>query len=432
MVLVVVSVDLAGGAKPAAAGPKTRGAVSVLSHGADRSGKVDSTAAFLRAQDVALASSVRFAAGPGGAPQAVVSVPAGKYRLLRLPFRSNIRMEVNAGAVLQQAGGRGVDVRGGAPALIVWDGLPGAELTNVTLIGVSSSTGGLKSLADPVFPGWSVRASFTFNLDPATTDASTLVTGLQALNVRGFLIKNVYSIQNDFQPAVAPTTDDGWWPQTRKAALGLRSRADAPADGSAYYDPHQGRVANWYNIRAPKGFGPNQVNAGHDVTFSHIFSSGGTPMRFETDASQGKSFASEIRGMRADDIAGRDCNRTVMFTPHAQTNYDVHVNRVQSVGCGQGVQESIDESNTLLPGSFVNSTITDVTVTPGPNAQIGTPGTNGMWTAGLSDRAYAKDKPNQSLWSVVYAAGTYSCSGAFASPSDLLMTTAGQLRPVCT
>lgn len=61
------------------------------------------------------------------------------------------------------------------------------------------------------------------------------------------------------------------------------------------------------------------MNAGHDVTFSHIFSSGGTPMRFETDAFRGKSFAPEIRGMRADDIAGRDCNRTVIFAPHAQT-----------------------------------------------------------------------------------------------------------------
>jgi len=429
MVLLVVSVDLAASVKPAAAGPKTAGAVSVLAHGADRSGTVDSTAAFLRAQDVALASSVRFAAGPGGAPQAVVSVPAGKYRLLRLPFRSNIRMEVNAGAVLQQAGGRAV---AGAAALIVWDGPPGAELTNVTLIGVASSSGGLKPLADPVFPGWSVSASFTFNLDPAATDASTLVTGLQALNVRGFLIKNVYSIQNDFQPAVAPTTDDGWWPQTRKAALGLRSRADAPADGSANYDPHQGKVANWYNIRAPKGFGPNQVNAGHDVTFSHIFSSGGSPMRFETDASQGKSFASEIRGMRADDIAGRDCNRAVIFAPHSQTNYQIRVTRVQSVGCSQGVQESFDESNNFLPGSFVNSTITDVTVTPGTRAQVGTPGTNGMWTVGRSDRAYAKDESTQSVWAVVYTAGTYRCSGVFSNPSDLIMTTAGQLRPVCT
>lgn len=106
------------------------------------------------------------------------------------------------------------------------------------------------------------------------------------------------------------------------------------------------------------------------------------------------------------------------------------MNRVQSVGCGQGVQESFDESNTFLPGSFVTSTITDVTVTPGARAQIGTRGTNGMWAAGLSDRAYAKDKPNQSVWSVVYTAGTYRCSGAFASLSDLLITTAGQLRPV--
>jgi len=405
---------------------------SVTAYGAVANDAGDDTASFLRAQDAALASSLRYPSGPGGSPQAVVYVPPGTYKLLRLAFRSNIRMEVDAGAVLEQFGGRYVNVSSSSPALIVWDGLPGAELTNVTLIGVNTATGGPKSLADPVFAGWSVASSFTFNLDPATTDSSTLVTGLQALNVRGFLIQNVYSIENDSQPVVAATTDDGWWPQSRKAALGLRERADTPADGSVYYDPHNGSVINWYNVRAPKGFGPNQVNAAHDVRFSHVFSSGGTSMRLETDASQGKSFASEIRGVTVDDIAGRDCNRAVSFAPHAQNNYDVHVTHVQAAGCAQGVVESVDGTNTLPPGAFFNSTISDVTVGAGTKAQVGVPNTNGLWTISQSDRAFAKDKALQALWSVVYTAGTYRCSGTFSSPSDPVMTTAGRMLPVCT
>ncbi|MGI8777768.1 MAG: hypothetical protein ACR2LJ_10405 [Acidimicrobiales bacterium] len=412
--------------------PPVAAPTNVVAYGALANDVGDDTTAFLRAQDAALASSVRYPSGPGGSPQAVVYVPPGTYKLLRLAFRSNIRMEVDAGAVLEQFGGRHVDVSSSAPALIVWDGLPGAALSNVTLIGVNTSAGGLKSMADPVFGGWSLDSSFTFDLEPATTDSSTLVTGLQALNVSGFLIQNVFSIENDSQPAVAATTDDGWWPQTRKAALGLRERADAPADGSAYYDPHNGVVVNWYNVGGPKGFGPNQVNAAHDVRFSHLFSSGGTAMRFETDASQGKSFASEIRGVTADDIAGRDCNRAVSFTPHAQNNYDVHVTHVQAVGCAQGVLESVDGTNTLPPGAFINSTISDVTVTAGTRAQVGLVGTGGMWTSSQSDRAFAKDKALQALWSVVYNAGTYRCSGSFSSPSDPVMTTAGRLLPVCT
>jgi len=406
------------------------GATSVVAHGAVADDAGDDTAAFLRAQDAALASNFTYAGGPAGSPQAVVYVPPGTYRLLRLAFRSNIRMEVDAGAVLQQFGGRSVTVGSSAPALIVWDGPPGAERTNVTLIGVNTSTGGLKSLADPVFGGWSLDSSFTFNLDPGTTDSSTLVTGIQALNVSGFLIENVFSIQNDHQPTVAATTDDGWWPQSRKAALGLRERSDTPADGSVYYDPHHGSVVNWYNTGAPKGFGPNQVNAAHDVRFSHIFSSGGTALRLETDASQGKSFASEIRGLTADDIAGRDCNRAVSFAPHAQNNYDVHVTRVQAVSCFQGVVESIDATNTLPPGTFFDSTISDVTVIGGTRAQVSTFGTGGVWTIGQSERAYAKDKSLQAPWSVVY--GTHSCSGTFSVQSDLIMTPAGLVKPVCT
>jgi hypothetical protein len=436
LALLVVSVLLGGfTASPAAAGARRTapsGPTSVLSYGAKSDGTGDSTAAFLKAQQAALASAYRFANGPTGSPQAVVYVPPGTYRLLRLPFRSNIRMEVSAAAVLEQAGGRHVDLTKGAPALIVWDGPAGSPLTNVTLIGVASSAGGLKQLAKPLFPGWSVDPDFTFNLDPAATDASVLVTGIQASNVTGFLIQNVYSIENDFQPAVRPSTDDGWWPQSRKAALGLRERSDTPANGSVYYDPHNGTIENWYNVHGPKGFGPNQVNAGHNLSFRHIFSRGGTAMRFETDASQGKAFASEVRDVTAVDVAGQDCNRAVSFAPHAQNNYNVHITGVQSVGCGQGVMESVDETNTLPPGAFFGSTIGDVTVTAGMNAQLGLPGTDGLWTIGQSGRGFSKDTPDTALWSVVYTAGTYSCSGIFSSESDLIMTTAGRLTAVCT
>ena len=434
--LLLTTIQLGGhspGSAAASAGvAAVPGSTSVVSHGARANGTGDSTAAFLRAEDAALASTFRFRQGPTGSPQAVVYVPAGTYKLLRLPFRSNIRMEVSAGAVLQQAGGRHVDLSAGVPALMVWDGGAGHPLTNVTLIGVATSTGGLKRLAEPLYPGWSVGPDFTFNLDPAATDASVLVTGLQLLNVSGFLIQNVYSIQNNSQPASPVSTDDGWWPQSRKAALGLRGRSDTPADGSAYYDPHDGAIANWYNVHAPKGFGATQVNAGHNLSFRHIFSRGGTPMRFETDAAQGKQFPSEVRGVRADDVVGQDCNRAVIFAPHAQNNYDVHVTNVRSIGCGQGVLESADETNSFAPGAFFQSTIAGVVVISGSNAQLGKSGTNGLWTLGQSGAAFAKDVSTQARWSVVYAAGTYSCSGLTSAQSSVIMTTVGFVRPVCS
>jgi hypothetical protein len=408
----------------------TPGVVDVRASGARGDGTGDDTAAFLRAEDAAVAATVRFPNGPSARPQAVVYVPPGTYRLLRLAFRSDLRMEVDAAAVLEQAGGRDIDVSQ-VPALIDWDGPPGDALKNVSLVGVNSSAGGRKQLAEPLFAGWSVDPDFTFDLDPAHTNSNVAVTGVQALNVDGFLIQNVYSIENDFQPKSAPTGKQDWWPQSRKAALGLRERADTPPDGSVYYDPHNGTVENWYNVHGPKGFGPNQVNAGHNLTFRHIFSRGGTTMRFETDASLGKSFASEVRGVEADDIAGENCNRAVAFVPHAQSNADVHVKDVVARGCADAVLESFDEKTKQAPGKFTDSTISNVTVVSTNGAQDSKRNSDGLWAIDTSEKAFAKDGPTRRLWSVTYT-GDFSCSGTFKSASDPVMTPQGFVRPKCT
>ncbi len=415
----------------ARAGQQTPGATDAKASGARGDGAGDDTAAFLKAQDAALASAVRLPNGPGGRPQAVVYVPPGTYRLLRLPFRSDVRMEVDAGAVLAQAGGRDIEVKNNAPSLIEWDGPPGKALTNVSLVGVNSSSGARKALADPLFPGWTVKGSFTFDLDPAATDSNVAVTGIQALNVDGFSIQNVLSIENDSQPEAAPKEKDGWFPQSRKAALGLRGRSDTPADGTAFYDPHNGTIENWYNVRGPKGFGPNQINSGHNLTFRHIFSRGGTTLRFETDASQGKPFGSELRGVQAEDIAGESCNRAVVFAPHAQANFDVHVSKVQAVGCSAGVLESFDETNAQTPGRFENSTITDVTVTGNGRAQNSTPQSKGLWVVGTSEKAFAKDATTRKSWSVLYK-GRIRCTGTFLGTPDQIMTERGLKAPACS
>lgn len=415
----------------AGAGQQTPGATDAKASGARGDGAGDDTAAFLKAQDAALASGVRFRDGPGGRPQAVVYVPPGTYRLLRLPFRSDVRMEVDAGAVLAQARGRDIEVKNDAPSLIEWDGPPGKALSNVSLVGVNSSSGGRKALADPLFTGWTVEGSFTFDLDPAATDANVAVTGIQALNVDGFLIQNVFSIENDSQPEAAPKEKDGWFPQSRKAALGLRGRSDTPADGTAFYDPHNGTIDNWYNVRGPKGFGPNQINSGHNLTFRHIFSRGGTTLRFETDASQGKPFGSELRGIRAEDIAGESCNRAVAFVPHAQANFDVHVSKVQAVGCSAGVLESFDETNAQTPGRFENSTITDITVTGNGRAQNSKRVSKGLWVVDTSEKAFAKDATTRKSWSVLYKGGI-RCTGTFLEAPDQIMTERGLEAPACS
>ncbi|MGI8777862.1 MAG: fibronectin type III domain-containing protein [Acidimicrobiales bacterium] len=432
-------VRLAGASSPPAAVPgaaPTPGAVSVRDHGALGQGTGDDTAAFADAMATATTSgAVRVPNGPTGAPQGVVYVPSGTYRLLNLTFPSNLRMEVDAGAVLEQAGGRTAraptEYSSPAPAVVLWDGPPANPLTNVSLVGVGTATGGVKSLAGPVAAGWSVDTDFTFNVDPQATNANNLVSGLLAMNVDGFLVANVFSVQNDSQPATAPTTDAGWWPSSRKAVLGLRARRDSLVDRSALYDPHNGTIANWYNVRSPRGFGPNQVNSGHNLTVTHVYSRGGTALRLETDASNQLRFGSEVRSVQADDIAGENCNRAVAFAPHFQVNSDVHVTNVRAAACYQGVVESIDGG--IPPakrGAFLESTVSGVSVTGGQGAQLPVLGSNGLWTSGTSSQAFARER--QDTWAVTYAADSLACGGQLQWPSDPIRTTTGVFQPACT
>jgi hypothetical protein len=386
-------------------------------------GSGDETAAFSAAIDAALKSSYRRPGGPDGKPQAVVYVPPGVHRILRLPFRDNVRLEVDAGAVLQQAGGR--NAKGGrSKYLVVWDG-PDADtpLRNVSIVGVGAHDGDVKQQANPVESGWSITNAFTMNLDPKATDASDKVSGIELLNVDGFLIENVLSIQNADEHTPK-------WPTSAKAVFVLRPRDDSPIDGP-FAQPRHGAIVHHYNVDSPRGYGPNQIGGATDVRVAGVFSRGGTALRLETDATKKKGFGGEIRGLQADTIVGVDCNRAVSFAPHAQKNYDVHVKSVVARGCSQGVIESDDEKlGKAKRGGFYDSTISDVTVTSGDAAQNPAKeggGSQGAWIPGKSTSAFARDETAK--WSVAYR--DVHCTGAFTRKSGRIMLDGSMTGPMC-
>jgi len=340
-----------------------------------------------------------------------------------LEFESDIRLEVDAGAVLEQAGGRDAQIAGGgraahAPALVLWDSLTaGPPLTNVSIVGVNWSNDGIKAQATPVETGWGITGSFTFNLDPASTNSNNAVAAVELDNVDGFLIQNVFSVQND------TPSRRYQWPTTSRGAVIMRARRDSPI-GGPIYDPRNGSVVNHYNIGGPRGFGPDQVNSAHSVAFSHIYSSGGTALRLESDGAE-RLYGSEIRGLRADTIMGVNCNRALSFAPHDQNNYDVHVTGVVARSCYQGIIESADKSLSIdHRGSFSNSTVDGATAVGGELAQR--PDSTFGWTTGLSRQAYAKDN---TAWNVIYS--DISCSGTFETRSSRLMFSTGALQPRC-
>src|SRR4051794_37668678 len=174
----------------------TSGATSVRRYGASGDGHRDDTRAFEAAMKVALSSKARFARGPLG-PQAVVAVPPGTYRLWGLRFRNNVRLEVAAGAVLEPTrnptAGSGLE---DARALIVWDGAPARPLTNVSIVGLGTRLHVANGFTAHVEPGWDLSHSFVVDLDPNRTGGSNVLGAMQLVNVRGFLIKNVFSVQN--------------------------------------------------------------------------------------------------------------------------------------------------------------------------------------------------------------------------------------------
>jgi hypothetical protein len=384
--------------------------------------------------DAALAGSHRFPTGPAGKPQAVVYVPPGTYRLFRLTFRSNIRLEVDAGAVLEQFGGINAGQNNANAAyLIIWDGTgPGAPLQNVSIIGVGNHSGGVKDLANPVEPGWDINNSFTMDLDPKSTTANQKVGGMQLLNVDGFLIENLFSIQNATIPDPAAMKANSGvypWPTSSKAVIVLRPRNDSPL-GGPFFDPHNGGLVHMYNIGGPYGYGPDQITSGHNIRISQIYSAGGTALRLETDATKNKTFGGEVRGLNADTIMGVDCNRAVSFSPHGQQNSDVHVTNVVARSCHEGIVESADESlSAAKRGSFTDSTASAVAVFGGASAQDPAQGaaSAGAWIIGPSLQSFARDA--KATWTVTFS--DISCRGPFSAPANPITVGTSRQTPTC-
>jgi hypothetical protein len=412
---------------PAPGGQRvTPGATSVRRYGASGTGNRNDTRAFEAAMTAARASKVRFARGPLG-PQAVVKVPPGTYRLWGLRFRDDVRLEVAAGAVLEPttnltAGNAPDDAR----ALIMWDGPPGRPLTNVSIVGVGRRLHTANDFAAHVEPGWDVSHSFVFDLDPNRTGGSNILGAMQLFNVRGFLIKNVFSVQNG--SADSGAGPHGYAsPTSSRAAIVLAPRNDSPKAGP-FYDPHDGAIVNQYNIGGPYGYGPNQVTSAHNVTLNRIFSSGGTALRLETDATLRKPFGGQIRGLVARHIVGVNCNRAVVFAPHAQRNRDVHVFDVLARSCQQGVLESKDES---LPsdqrGDFTDTSVSSIQVIAGQAAQLPVSGDDGTWQTGQSLQPFARD--SGIAWIVAYTDA--SCAGQFAQKSNPIDIDGAFTVPTC-
>ena len=370
---------------------------NVRSYGYSRT---DDSSAFSAAIAAASRDGTGYASGPGGSSQGVVYVPRGVYRILNVKLLQNVRIEINARAVLMQAGGSLAH-----PArLFVLDGPAAAPLRNVSIVGVGASNMYAKKRKPPPAAGWHILRDFTLNLDPAATHSSALVRGIDIRNVDGFRISRVFIIQSK-------TDRSGRPPDSQTAAIGLSADAFSPI-GGPYYDPHHGTISHVYAINEPGGYGPDQVDSAHNVNLDYIYSNGGTALRLETQASKGQ-YGARIDGLRAHRVMCDHGNQGVAFSPHGQDNANVSVTGVTGKDCKQAVKVSgFLEAGLSHHGNFLTTSVTGVNAIGGRTSQLTT---NGAWTIGTSDRAIAIDP-----------AATYKvnisgvvCSGPFQHQSDV-------------
>lgn len=325
--------------------PVAQPAVNVLDFGARPGGGADSSQAFTQALS---AASHRTAGppGPSGDPQGIVEVPAGTYRLENVVFPSNMRMEVDAGAVIEV-------VKGGDGTAFLWqDGV-----TNVSLVGVGSSTAGKPDAAG----GWNVDGSFTFDLDPAQTGTGADARGLSVLWAKDFLVQNVV-IRQGSSCASCGTE----FPNSNSAGITLRSQ---PGSSEARpLIPRRGTLENVYAVNAPPGYGPVQFGSGVGIRVDGMYSQGGTALRLETDAQKGRySILDRLTARRIECSGG---NAAVSLSPHDQINGAVRIHGVTAVGCAYGVKVR-DGCRDGCDGSFDGSSrLADIRVTGGDNAQL--------------------------------------------------------------
>jgi hypothetical protein len=273
-------------------------------------------------------------------------------------------MEVDAGAVLEVAAGK----NGSA---FLW----GGGVRNVSLVGVGQSSAGKPVAA----AGWDISHSFTFNLDPRATNVNNESRGLGVTWVNGFLIQNVFMIQDNS----CPSCGEGF-PNNNNVVIGMRSQM-----GSTQTQPQlptNGQMTNLYTVHSPRGYGGVGFNSGLHITVNKIYNDGGEPLRLETGSQPGRY--SVVDDVTADTVEGRNCNSAVAITPHDQRNGVVHITHVTATSCQYGVKVMQGGPLAQNSGVFSNlSTVNGITVTGGSLAQILQSGSNFPWNMGTSSSA---------------------------------------------
>lgn len=245
-------------------------------------------------------------------------------------FVDNVRLEVDSGVTL-------VDAQTEDGTLIDWRGDKATPLRGVTLTVGDACRGEGRRLGKFVVDRQSV-------LDK---DLSTRF--IWAENVERWLIESVHTLDHPLHVDKTPGEPGGG---TGGPVILLRGLTEATT-------PRLGVYRNHSNEGSAAGWGPNQIAALVDTYISHIWTDGGTALRFESSLDTPGNHR-----VTAEYIFGMNGNGVVSFSPHTSFSDQVHVSKVYGVSMYAGLTVVKGEG-----GAFTDSSITDGCMVAGKNAE---------------------------------------------------------------
>ncbi|AWB66016.1 hypothetical protein C2869_05995 [Saccharobesus litoralis] len=218
-------------------------------------------------------------------------LPAGDYYFRSLHLRSNVHMEVDAGATFYMAEGGGYNVW----MFETGNGNQG-KVENVSMVGLGDG--------------------FTVDLRnaPNIRTAVFKMGDIENFKFANFTIEDGKTIFASFMVGITERDNDIHWPVN-------------------------GIIENVDQRNSLFGYGLVQMYGADNILFRNIHSQGGITLRIETDNLTMKEYGKGgVRDIFAENVIGTDCLAPLMFGPHFQENGSVQVNGVTANGCGQAVR----------------------------------------------------------------------------------------------
>jgi len=293
----------------------------------------------------------------------IIRINRGTYRLNSVQMKSNVHIRVNRNVVIKV-------VRGSRNSNIFET--RGNEVQNFSMRGINGR--------------------FTFDL--RELNASNRVRAFAFTNIENFRISDITILDsNTIFSSLAFLLTGNSIPSVQDVIDGL-SNGSIRRKPVLVEDPSQpirvptrGLIENITATNANYGYGSIQVQAGQNLLFRNIETTGGVGLRLETGINKMQILENlvppldEIYGV---DLAATNGQAAITLSPHTLKHRKIVLRNITATSCeyGIGLERGFVSNNTtgrpqqnnpilaLTPGRFSNATVTNITATFGQNAQL--------------------------------------------------------------